>query len=290
MKEHNMHHISGCIRGPPAHVTLGIPDPTVKIQTRQGRGSFRRKTMNTRKAMQFVSACSVAFALMVVAPAAFGAEADADRVIEGIDDINGDAVPDIAVGDPAQGRKFIFSGADGTLLDTVQDSSLPGETPLTEEEDDADDVVVGDVDGDAVPDVAVEDPSRGYVLVFSGADGTLLYTLMLPNAQAEADKRDSRAEREALASTCVEKTKYVKEGKWRTLEWFVNASGKGYFLHPAGARIKVRCGAGWLGWDKKKQTLDGITVKTLSANCPVFSRMQMKVSQSTYVTYQVCVP
>jgi hypothetical protein len=40
---------------------------------------------------------------LMVAPEVFAAEADADRWLAGIDDVNGDAVADIAMGDPAQG-------------------------------------------------------------------------------------------------------------------------------------------------------------------------------------------
>jgi hypothetical protein len=228
---------------------------------------------------------------LMVAPAAFAAEADADRWLAGIADVNGDAVPDIAVGDPAQRQMYVFSGADGTLLGTVEDPDLQEEARRKAMRDDEGDVIVGDVDRDAVPDVAVEDLSRGQVLVFSGADGTLLYTFMLPNA--EADEERLPIEGEALA--CKERTKYVKQGKWRTLETFVGplATGTGYFLHPAGAQIKLRCGVWPFGSDKQKQTLDGIQVKTLrmSKSCSyVLGRMQMKVQQSTYVTYQVCAP
>jgi hypothetical protein len=46
---------------------------------------------------------------------------------------------------------------------------------------------VGDVTGDAVADVAVWDPVYGEVFVFSGADGTLLYTLAAPNPQERGD-------------------------------------------------------------------------------------------------------
>jgi hypothetical protein len=150
-----------------------------------------------------------------------------------------------------------------------------------------------DVNGDAVPDVAVEDPSRGQVLVFSGADSTLLYTLTLPKAQAEADEERLPVEGEALAYKV--RTKYVKKGKWRTLETYIGplATGTGYFLYPARAQIKLRCGVWPFGSNKQEQTRDGINVKMLrmSKSCSyVLGRMQMKVQQSTYVTDQVCAP
>lgn len=85
------------------------------------------------------------------------------------------------------------------------------------------------------------------------------------------------------------KTKYIKKGDWRTVEWFWNATGTGYFTCPAGAKIKVRYGVGWAGWNSQQQTLDGNSVKTLSiASASVaYARMQMKVSQSTTVTYDI---
>ena len=44
---------------------------------------------------------------------------------------------------------------------------------------------VGDVNGDGVLDTAVADPTQGQVLIFSGADGTLLSILDTPDLQAE---------------------------------------------------------------------------------------------------------
>jgi hypothetical protein len=68
-----------------------------------------------------------------------------------------------------------------------------------------------------------------------------------------------------------------------------NAAAQGLFRLPAGAQIKVRRGAGWFGWDTQKQTLDGINAKSLSVGKSYIpSRTQMKVNQSTYVTYTYC--
>lgn len=85
------------------------------------------------------------------------------------------------------------------------------------------------------------------------------------------------------------KTKYVKSGDWRTLEWFWNATGTAYFVHPAGAKIKVRYGVGFAGKDSQKQTLDGVNTKTLSVGRAsiAYARMQIKVSASTGVTYDI---
>jgi hypothetical protein len=78
-----------------------------------------------------------------------------------VGDVDGDGIPDVAVGAPGQnragqddqGRAFVFSGATGARLQTLDDpvpqaqahfgSALAG---------------VGDVDGDGVPDLAVGAP------------------------------------------------------------------------------------------------------------------------------------
>ncbi len=86
------------------------------------------------------------------------------------------------------------------------------------------------------------------------------------------------------------KTKRINKGSWETVEWFLNASGTGFFKAPAGASIKVRYGVGALGKDRQKQVLNGSDLKTLKVG-PPFSlsraRMQIKVSQTTDVTYDI---
>ncbi|MBN2091860.1 hypothetical protein JW964_19750 [candidate division KSB1 bacterium] len=85
------------------------------------------------------------------------------------------------------------------------------------------------------------------------------------------------------------RTKLVKKGAWRTLEWFWNASGTAYFLLPEGASIKVRYGVGILGWDSQKQKLDGNNRRKLSigGSSVAYARMQMKVNKSVEVTYEI---
>lgn len=82
----------------------------------------------------------------------------------------------------------------------------------------------------------------------------------------------------------VERIKMVRAGDWRTLEYGWNANFRCQFRDPFGARVKVRKGLGWLGWDSQKKTLDG-TDKILTVGGPVYSRVQMKVSQDTEVRY-----
>ena len=82
----------------------------------------------------------------------------------------------------------------------------------------------------------------------------------------------------------VTRTKIVKAGDWRTLEWGVNASFGCIFRAPAGAQVKLRTGIGWLGSDRQKKTLDGGTDQTIQAG-GIYCRVQMKVRQDERVSY-----
>jgi hypothetical protein len=111
-----------------------------------------------------------------------------------VGDVNGDGKGDIAVGahgedvggNQYQGRVYAFSGADGSLLLTL-DTPNPQASAVFGYW-----VAVGDVNGDGKGDIAVgahrEDvggnESQGRVHVFSGADGSLLLTMDSPNPQA----------------------------------------------------------------------------------------------------------
>ena len=107
--------------------------------------------------------------------------------------MNGDGKGDIAVGarnedvggNEFAGRAYVFSGADGSLLFTL-DTPNPQEYSYFGQS-----VAVGDVNGDGKADIAVgawgEDVSgndwQGRAYVFSGTDGSLLFTLDTPNPQ-----------------------------------------------------------------------------------------------------------
>jgi len=82
----------------------------------------------------------------------------------------------------------------------------------------------------------------------------------------------------------IPRTKVVRSGDWRTLESGLNASFRCQFRIPVGAKVKVRYGLGWLGWDSQKKTLDG-TDKTLTVGGPIYARVQMRVSQDAEVSY-----
>jgi hypothetical protein len=111
-----------------------------------------------------------------------------------VGDVNGDGRPDIAVaaasenvgGNYAQGRAYVFSGAGGSLLLTLNIPNPQAEDYFGFS------LAVGDVDGDGNADIAVGAPyeyvgdsaNQGRTYVFSGASGSLLFTLDSPNPQS----------------------------------------------------------------------------------------------------------
>ena len=103
-----------------------------------------------------------------------------------VGDVNGDGRYDIVAGalyEQGQGRVYVFSGADGSVLFTLD---APSPQPWGYF---GGALAVGDVDGDGRDDIAVsangEDVdgnlNQGQAYVFSGADGSLLFTLDTPN-------------------------------------------------------------------------------------------------------------
>ena len=80
----------------------------------------------------------------------------------------------------------------------------------------------------------------------------------------------------------------LKPGKWLTLE---TVSGKvpeirHVFERPAGVRLKVRYGAGWFGFDRQKNTTDGVDAKSLSVSGWVGrARFQAKVERETHLVW-----
>lgn len=103
--------------------------------------------------------------------------------------------------------------------------------------------------------------------------------------------RSLPAQAQASSDICQARTKYVKAGDWQTLESYWNATGHAYFRAPANAQIKVRYGAGSIfGKDRQTQTLNGNTVKSLEIGIwsVAYARMQIKVPQTTYVSYLAC--
>jgi subtilisin family serine protease len=111
-----------------------------------------------------------------------------------MEDVNGDGKADIAVGaysegvggNSGQGRAYVFSGADGSLLFTLDTPNPQADLYFGRP------LAMGDTNGDGKADIAVgaslEDvggnSDQGRAYVFSGADGSLLFTLDTPNPQA----------------------------------------------------------------------------------------------------------
>ena len=103
--------------------------------------------------------------------------------------------------------------------------------------------------------------------------------------------RSLPAQAQDSADICQARSKYIKAGDWETLESYWNATGHGYFRAPTNAQIKVRYGGGSIfGKDRQKQTLNGTAVKSLEIGAwsVTYARMQIKVPQSTYVSYLAC--
>ena len=103
------------------------------------------------------------------------------RVVARIGDTNGDGRPDILASAPnggGQGRVYLWSGADGSNLLTLQ---WPEGTSWGAVLDGA-----GDVDGDGAGDfiVGFDSASADKALVYSGADGSVLLQLDKPYPEA----------------------------------------------------------------------------------------------------------
>jgi hypothetical protein len=85
------------------------------------------------------------------------------------------------------------------------------------------------------------------------------------------------------------KVKRVPAGKTVTVESFWNATGTAFFRGPAGVKINVKYGKGWLSVNRQEQTLDGETIKklTVGKGSLVVARMRVKAPQITDLSYDV---
>jgi hypothetical protein len=106
--------------------------------------------------------------------------------VSGLGDVNGDGVPDLLVGVPRRdvgsvvhvGQVLVYSGKDGSLIRTLSDPS-----PATLAQFGASVVSAGDINGDGISDIIVGAPGQNCAYVFSGANGSLLFTLANPVPQ-----------------------------------------------------------------------------------------------------------
>jgi hypothetical protein len=113
-----------------------------------------------------------------------------------VGEVNGDGKADVAVGAPYehvggnddQGRAYVFSGANGSVLFSLNTPN-PQAYPVFDMS-----LAMGDVSGDGKADIVVGAPvedvgsstDQGRAYVFSGASGSLLFTLNTPNPQTDA--------------------------------------------------------------------------------------------------------
>ena len=83
--------------------------------------------------------------------------------------------------------------------------------------------------------------------------------------------------------------KQIASGGWRTVESFWNARATAFLTVPSGAQIMDRYGVSWFSFDRQKQTLNGTDLKKLEVGLGSlgYARMQVHVSQTTDVTYDV---
>lgn len=102
--------------------------------------------------------------------------------VAGINDLDGDSVPDVLIGaysDDATmpysqaGAVYAHSGADGSLIYTVNGTTTGGSLGFAL-------AVLGDVSGDGVDDFAAGAPGEGTVNLVSGSNGAVLGTVKSP--------------------------------------------------------------------------------------------------------------
>ena len=110
-----------------------------------------------------------------------------------VGDFNGDTVPDLLIsargetvsGDDRAGRVYLFSGADGSVLDTFTSPNSEANGAFG-----ADVVALGDVTGDGTPDFGVgtrEANASGRVYIMNGDTGIDEHTIASPNSEGFGD-------------------------------------------------------------------------------------------------------
>ena len=106
--------------------------------------------------------------------------------VAGVGDVSGDAIPDLVVGaynQDGEGRAFVYSGQDGSLLHTLEPPADRGGSAFGWFVHSA-----GDLDQDGVQEIAVGAPYttvgdlsvQGRAYIYNGADGQLFLTIENP--------------------------------------------------------------------------------------------------------------
>ena len=158
-----------------ADVAVGVPSEDVGGNADQGRAYVFSGTSG-----------SLLFTLNTPNPQAYASFGFSLAV----GDVNDDGKADIAVGAPgedvgdnnSQGRVYVFSSADGSLLFTLDTPNPQAGVTFGRS------LAMGDVNGDGKGDIVVGAPfaqvgdnyNQGRAYIFSGTDGSLLLTLDTP--------------------------------------------------------------------------------------------------------------
>jgi hypothetical protein len=85
----------------------------------------------------------------------------------------------------------------------------------------------------------------------------------------------------------IPRESYVTSGGYRTLATLWNVNRKAEFQCPAGAKIRVLYGYGWLSFSRQEKTLDCLTPKRLEIGTwsKIGARIQIKVPQTGIVRW-----